>query len=134
MKNKKALLKILEVFIAIILITGVLILLYSRVNKPNKSEEIYNLEKTILDEIAADPMLRNNVLNSSLGILSTGVLNNFVKERIPEGFNFTLRVCDIEDICPMQEYKEEVFATERIISSTLYDYEPKKLKVFMWKE
>jgi len=128
--NKKAWLRIVEAFIAIILIASVLIVIYSRtIEKPSKSESIYNLQKTILDEIAVDIELRQNVLDNK-----TENIENFVSERIPAGFKFSVRICDLNDICGLQEYKEEVYSSERIISSTLQEYNPKKLKIFMWEE
>jgi len=126
-KSKKGWIRILEAFLAVALISSVLVFLYVRTITP-RGEDVYNLQKTILDEIAASPILRNATLNSD-----NNTIMNFVKERIPSGFEFTIRICEPEDICSLPEYKEEVYATERIISSTLLEYSPKKVKIFMWK-
>lgn len=129
-QNKKGWLRIIEAFIAIILILGVLIAVYSRViEKPKKADYAYNLEKSILDEISMDSALRDAVLNGDATAITT--ITNFVRTRI-KGFNFEIKICELEDICSMNSYKKEVYATERIISSTLEKYQPKKLKIFMW--
>ena len=56
--NKKGWLRILEAFLAIMLITGVLLVLYSRNLNTNRGGEIYNLQKSILDEVAEDDEMR----------------------------------------------------------------------------
>ena len=129
MRNKKAWLRIAEAFIAILLITGVMVFLYSETDKPSKSAEVYNVEKVILDEIAFNESLRSAVLNND-----TVSIKNFVAIRIPAGFNFTINICDVDNICGLVKYKEGVFASEGIISSNLTSYKPKKIKIFMWLE
>lgn len=133
-KNKKAWLRILEAFIAIILITGVLLVLYTRtIKKPAIGEEIYKFQKNILDEIASMPTLREDVLK--------GVESNveiFAEKRTPPSFNVAVEICEVDEICELSEYMgregKDIYSTERIISSTIQmqDFEPKKLKVFMW--
>jgi hypothetical protein len=128
--GKKGWLRVAEAFIAIILIVGFLVVLYSKTEeKPRRDEEIYKLQKTILDEIAADPKLREGVLNNK-----TGEIISFVSRRIPYRFNFTIRICSIDKICGLQYYQGDTYSSERIISSVLEKYEPKKLKIFMWQE
>jgi len=134
LEEKGGWLRILEAFIAIMLIISALIILYSRaIEKPKKAEDIYKLQRIILDEIADSPELREAVLNNN-----TEKIISFVGNRTLMSFNFTIRVCELNDICRLQYYigKEgkDIYSTERLISSTLEKYEPKKLKIFMWKE
>ncbi len=132
-KSKKGWLRILEAFIAIILITSVLVVLYSRtIERPRRVEEIYNLQETILGEVASSNKLREAVINNR-----TEEIKSFIERRIPGGFNFTIEICEVNEICELGEYREEgeeVYSSERIISSTLEIYQPKKLKIFMWEE
>ncbi len=129
MVNKKGWIRIMEAFIGIILIAGFLVVLYSNIISPsNKSEELYRFQKIILDEIAENNDLRENVLNNIKDPIS-----DFVDERIPSGFNYTIKICEPGDICSMNEYHEETYSSERIISSTLKKYDPKKIKIFMWE-
>ena len=128
--NKKAWLRIVEAFIAIILIMGVLFVLYSRtIEKPQKSEDIYKIESSILEEISLNKELRDAVLNDAPGFIV-----DFARERIPSGLNFTIMICKVEDICNLDFYKEEMYASEKVVSSTLEKYEPKKVRIFMWQE
>jgi len=134
LKEKRGWLRILEAFIAIILIIGALIVIYSKtIEKPKKAEEIYKLQGAILDEIADNPELREAVLNENI----TRIID-FIGDRTYPSFNFTIRICEVNDICSLQYYIGEegndVYSTERVISSTLEKYEPKKLKIFMWRE
>lgn len=127
MRNKKAWLRIAEAFIAILLIAGVLIYLYSNASKSSKSEQIYSIEKTILNDIASDDALRSDILNNNIDNA-----RNFAFKRIPSGYSFELKICEVNDICNLNTYKEEVYSSEKVISSTLQKYNPKKLKIFMW--
>ena len=130
MVNKKGWLRILEAFIAVVLIASFLLVLYSRaVERPKISEEVYQIQKTILDEIASNPELRQAVLNGN-----EEKIINFTYDRIPSGFEFAMRICEVNEVCGLKEYKEGVYSSERIISSTLEEYSPKKLKIFMWKK
>ncbi|MBU1135970.1 MAG: hypothetical protein ABIG37_00665 [Nanoarchaeota archaeon] len=131
MKNKKGWLRIAEAFLAILLITGVLIFLNTGFDYSNKkTDEIYFLEKSILNEISNNQTLRGNILQDNPNI---ELIENEIKYRIPLIFNFSVMVCEIYEICNPDFYYEEVYAKEKIISSTLQKYEPKKVKIFLWK-
>ncbi len=129
--SKKGWIRILEAFIAVTILAGFFTFVYvSNIRNPNQINEIYNL-KVILDEIADNIELRNKVLDNDLEDIKT-----FVAERIPPSFNFEVKVCNIKDICQLNFYVEEVFSSERIISTTLDrpDVTPKKVKIFIWKK
>lgn len=133
MRNKRGWLRILEAFVAIMLIAGALVIIYSRnAENPSRADEIYKLQKTILNEIASDPTLRENVINENEE--SIKIINNFVKDRVSFPLNFTVRICGLEDICSLGFYKEELYSQEKVISSTLEYYTPKKVRLFMWVE
>ncbi|MFH1307341.1 MAG: hypothetical protein ABIH72_00635 [archaeon] len=128
--NKKGWLRIFEAFIAVILIAGVLIVLVLNQRADRTFEDdIHNLERSILVEIADNPSLRNSTLKTDLApILAVA------SPKIPPGMNFTMRVCPIDEICGLQEYREEVYVEEIVISSTIEEYAPKKLRIFIWEE
>lgn len=129
--NKKAWLRIVEAFIAIILILSVAIVVYSKnIEQPRRADEIYNLEKVILDEISFEENLRNAVLAGQ-----NETLENFVEGKMAgRSFNYSIKICSIEDICSLPYYKKEIYAKDRIISSNLSLYLPKKIKIFIWIE
>lgn len=131
MVNKKGWVRIIEAFVAVILIAGVIIYFYSTgIEKPKRGEEIYNFEKTALEQIASDSGLRGQILNNNPTNAKL-----FVQSIMPPGFIMELKICEINDICPLGgDYKQEVYSSERIITSTLTTYNPKKIKIFMWLE
>ena len=132
MKDKKGFLRIVEAFIAILLIIGALLIVYTRVLPgPQIPSQVYNFQKTLLDEIAANETMRNYILQNN-----PGPAQDFVGARVPAGFESEVKICEPGDICPSTEYHEEIFSTERIISVTLEqeELEPKKIKVFMWRK
>ena len=129
-KNKKAWLRIVEAVMAVVIILSVVIVLYGKnIEKPEKSDFIYSQQEIILTEISENPELRNAVITGN-----TLLIESFVNQRKPSGFNYSLRICSLDDVCGFNEYKKEIFSSERIISSTLQDYAPKKLKLFTWIE
>src|SRR3989344_7820528 len=105
MRGKKAWLRIAEAFISIVLIAGVFLVLYSKtIDKPKISESIYKLEGVILDEISSNIELRQAVLDGD-----KAKIESFIIARIPPGLEFSARICEPEEICGLQEYKEEVY-------------------------
>lgn len=138
MINKKAWVRILEAFIAIILIMSVFIILYSRtVSKTGMSEQIYRFEESILDEVASKEEFRNIILTN--GDITN--IKTFISQRMLPGFDFDIRICNVEEICELETYigkeGEEIYSNERIISSTIAQqtpFQPKKIKIFMWEK
>ena len=126
--NEKGWIRILEAFIAVALIAGVLIFVMSRNIQSNKDDEIYRLQRIILEEAANDIEIRDAVLNNR-----EEEVNASIGEKVPEEFEFYVRICEVEDVCGLPFYKEEKYADEIIITSTLEQYSPKKLRLFLWQ-
>ncbi len=152
MKNKKGFLRIIEAFIAVLIVAGVIIVILAgrAGNRLNKDDVVYNLQKVILEEVSGNRELREAVLKA-VDSDSNGIINedneeeageenyakikDFVFMRVPKVFEFEVQICvDIGDICGPREYKKEMYAKEIVISSTLQDYNPRKLKLFMWEK
>lgn len=128
-KEKKAWIKIVEAFMAIILILGVLLILsYTDILNKKGANNIYQFQKTILDEVASNQEYRQKILN-----IETAEIKEIISSKIPLGYGYDVKICEINEICSLSEYIEEVYSSERIISSTLDLNNPKKLKLFMWK-
>ena len=128
MKSKRGWIRIVEAFIAIMLIMAVLMSIYSK--QPEKrSNDIDKMMSSILDEIVNENSLRQDIIGNK-----TEDINLFVSERIPRILNFTVRICKVEDICSLDVYHENVYAQERILSSTIQTYNVTKLKLFVWEE
>jgi len=135
MRNKKAWLRILEAFIAILLVAGVMFVLYVRQpDSIDKFEGIYRIQESILDEIANNKALREDILNDR----KTIQIETFIQDRVPASFDFDYEICIPEEICELSEYKgvegKDIYSTERLITSSLEVFSPKKLKIFMWEK
>ncbi len=132
-KNKKAWLRIVEAFFAILIITSVLLVIVTRQPIERDSYEIHNIERGILRQVALNESLRQYVLNED-----EDEIKSFVKDVAPVYWNFTIEICNIEGICAMEPYpksalNKEIYADEILISSTLQEYNPKRLKLFVWE-
>jgi len=135
MVNKKGWLRIAEAFIAIVIIAGVLLFVFTKnINKPSMEEQIYNIEKEILEGIADNAELRERVLN-----MEEREIEIFISENLPSNLGFYVRVCEIDNVCglpnPAETYTNKaIYSKERIITSTLTEFEPKKIKLFVWEK
>lgn len=130
MKSKKGWLKILEAFIAIALIGGFLVFIYTlRVGDEEEGKDIYELEEVLLDEVRANNRLREKVLKND-----KSSIENYFEGRIPSGFNYSVNICNAERICGPSKWRENTYSDSIVISANLTRYEPKKLRLFIWKE
>jgi hypothetical protein len=131
MRNKKAWVRIVEAFIAITLIFSVFITLYSKqVYKPDISDEVYSLQKALLGQISNEEKLRQDVLDENNESIML-----FLEDKIPDSFDYNIKICNLTEICSMDFYQKEVFASETVISSTIQGgYSPKVIKIFMWRK
>jgi len=132
MKNKKAWLRIVEAFLAVLIITGVLLTIVVKQPQQNRNSEIHNMQRLILNQISLNDTLRAEILNNQ----KSGT-ESFISEIKPVYWNYTIEICNVKDVCGMSNYPssevgKEIYAEEMIISSTLEEYNPKKLKLFIW--
>lgn len=138
--KKRGWIRILEAVLAIILVSSVLIyvVVKNQVNVQNEklAERVANLQDNVLDGIAQSSTLRNATLNSNFSLLE-----EYVISQLDGSFNYSLGICEIRaPVCPPQSpYREsqitttsDLFVDERIISSTLDNYNPKILRLYIW--
>lgn len=129
-RDKKAWLKILEVFIAIALIFSVTLIVYSKTNKTiDKEVEIKRIQRAILQEISYNDALRKAVLANH-----TDEVRDFIRSRMHPSLGFDITICDLNDICNIYIQGKDVYVDETVISSSLDTYGPKKLRLFVWKK
>jgi len=130
MKGKRGWIRIVEAFIAILMISGVLVFIMSERTKTTSNEKIDIIVKVILREITDSEDLRNAVVSDDVGKLT-----DFIATRIPSTLNYEIKICEIDNICSMQTYiPENVYAQEAVVSSTLDEYNVKKIKIFVWQK
>jgi|ETNmetMinimDraft_26_1059896.scaffolds.fasta_scaffold32784_2 hypothetical protein len=140
--NRRGWLRILEATIAVLIVISTLVVVYS--NQPTRTidleEYMYNLQKKILLDIGSRSDLRANVLNYGDFENSTA-LENFTSMNVPSSFRHSIKVCDLSNgnVCKLNNTEvietknKNVFVEETIVSADFGDYNPKKVRVFIWE-
>ena len=143
-KNKKAWIKIVESFIAILMIVSVLsvIVIKDLVKKPNNSETIYEEEFYILQKIQINSSLRQEILElTPVPMESTNSsfpfeFETFLNSTSLNGFSCNLKICIPNTGCvlsnPLSE--KEIYAKSILINSDLNTYNPREVAIFCWKD
>lgn len=127
-KDKKAWIRIAEAAIAIMLLASVILVLMTRQARPKDiAGAMYKLQHTILDEASRNESVRNAVLSGQVP-----TINSFIQERLPGGFGFNISICNPGERCNAEVPEKEIYVDDIIISSTLQQYNPKKLKFYAW--
>ena len=130
LNNKRGWLRILESFIGIMIIAGVLLFIYS--NQPKQKIDtsyISYLQSQILDEIETNESLRNNILSGKITLI-----NESAEAKIPNTMGFEVKVCELQDEvgCKGTYIEKERFTKDKIIATNLTLYSPKKVRLIIW--
>ena len=145
-KNRRGWIKILEAFIAILLVAGVLLIVINKeyIGEKDISSQVYDVEISILREIQLNATLRDYVLNVNAENLPVEWKDdNFpqdIKDKIdsrkPNYLNCEAKICWLNESCELTEYpKENIYAQAAAITTTLETPEEeqlKQLKLFCW--
>ena len=129
-KERKAWIRIVEAFLAILIITTALLILISNKSKEqNLGEDIYETQRQILNIISKNDALRQDILDEN-----NVNVDIEIEKMLSPGLDFATNICDLNGICPNPGSYEnkDIFATEVIITSNLTTYSPKKLRFFVW--
>lgn len=152
-KNKRGWIRILEATIAVMIVSGVLVVVYSKQVDRGiaPADYFFSLQRQILADISGRSDLRLAILNV---IEETGndgnfsMIDDFINGKVPNAFGYSLRVCDLGDeidFCKMNAdtyvatRDRDVFVEEIVISSELGSGpdavagDPKKLRFFIWE-
>lgn len=129
MKNKKGWLRIVEASIAILIIASATLLIIYK--EPAKSAvDVHEIQRDILELAVLNESIRASILQDD--ILSVEL---YIEENTPSDWNFTIRICEVDEVCGMPFYiNEDVYADEILVAANLTKYSPKKLKMFMWEK
>jgi len=142
--NKRGWITVLEATIAVMLVSGVLMVVYVKQDTHDSSVQdyVFSLQRQILADISARSDLRTLALKEN-----ETELNIFVGSKIPTAYRSSLKVCRLEsndDFCKLnyteviEAREKEVFVEETVISSELVTgasaiYEPMKVRIFVWE-
>ena len=139
-RPKKAWLRVVEVIAAILILTGVVSVMYQKpVSYVSNAELVSDIQTRILNDISLNDSLRKEVLRDNNP--ANLVINNFVNQSLLSAgissLDYEVKICDLNaNSCSFSRVSEtinkEVFVEEKIISSDLTTYSPKKIRLFMW--
>lgn len=146
MKNKKAWVRVVEVFIAILLLIGIALLIVTQrvdFSEDDFSKEIFEREILILRSIQLNDSLRNLILEVSLptdweDFESSGLgdVRREIVEKTPGAFNCTAKICALDDSCILNksiDFDSEVYVEVGFFSADIDTYSPRQLKLFCWE-
>jgi hypothetical protein len=130
--NRKAWLKIAEAFFAVLLVGSVLIFIATRVPKGTTVIDVHDLQRNILKQISMDSSLRQEIIQNN-----TANTEAFIRDELPNYLDFSIKICEIGEVCSLDDATviasdKEVYSEETLITSTLNQYAPKKLRFFVW--
>lgn len=142
MKNKKAWIKIIEAFTAVILVTIVLLIIINSgyIKKEDISSRIYDTQIAILREIQFNDDLRIEILNVSSvplewdNTIFPPNLKEKIIDRTPNYLKCSGKICSPEDVCSFAgTVDKDIYAESILMSATIESgYSPKQLKLFCW--
>lgn len=146
--NKKGWIRMVEVFIAIVLIAGVVSLIlgerYS--GEEDISAEMYAKQGLIIKKIQLNDSLRNEIIPILIVDLPLSSMDlGFPPETLarinletPSDIFCYSKICALDDPCIAEELQEEadknVYARSIPIFATITDYSPKQIKLFCWNK
>jgi hypothetical protein len=132
--NKKGWLKIIEVFLAIMIILGAILIIFAkRTPQADIAEEIYESQRQILELVSKNNTLRSEIIKTPER-KNNAIVNEFIANIAPISWKFSTNICELDSICanPINIHYSNVYSTEVMITSNLTDYSPKKLRLFVW--
>ena len=139
MKNKRGWIKIVEAFVAVLLIAGVVLIIIDKeyLKKEDISSEVYDTELKILKEIQLNNTLRENILNAGTPPINWSnfplIIKNKIINDMPDYLDCNAKICGIEDACTIDENSEkDIYVQSVIITSTLDTLNYRQLKLFCW--
>ncbi len=142
-RNRKGWIKIVEAFVAILLVAGVLLIVVNR-NSNNStadlSDRIYNAEISIIREIQVNVSLRNEIVSLIPPVewdssSFPANIKNLIISRTPNYLDCVAKICDTSDACFLTAYTDkDTYAQSGIISGTQTEINALQLKLFCWQK
>lgn len=138
--NNRGVWRVIESVIAVLIIAGALLLFISR-EEISKQSQYFEVLRPTLDEIAQDDSVRDKIIKDDPSTWTTEEeIINILRNRFSNSeLELNISICDINNIPCLTnedyypgEIKGEVYSEERLISSTLIDYGPAILRVYIW--
>lgn len=144
--SKKAWIRIVEAFIALLLITGTLLVVIDRgyIGRTDIAPQVYTAQVAILREIELNSDYRSAIINQ--GIETPINWDEFedkgleevqekINQSIPDYLECVAKICKLEDICSLvriEDIEKDIYAQAVAIAAEKDVYEPRQLKLFCW--
>jgi len=140
MKGKRGWIRIVEAFVALLLITGVLLFVVNKgyIKGTDISEDVYRDELSILREIELNDVLRLEILKADIenGLVISNLnlpkTYSLIEDRIPDYLDCEAKICKLDKICITKNKEQDVYAQAVVISATDELYSPRQIKLFCW--
>lgn len=132
MVNRKAIARIIELLIAITIISVILLITYRQTLPSQETNDLSEDARDILSEISTMDDLRDEVVSNQVNVNAMTNTIAYVDSRLPDYIDFELRACIITSSCGQSTYIGNVYSAERIISTSRTDFGPIKLRLFVW--
>ena len=146
-KDKKGWIKIVEAFLAIMLIAAILLTALNERSNLLGDQSEYELyqdyhesEIAVLKKIQLNDTIRDDILNISEGQLPVSggdvpeSMKNEVRFKIPIYLNCTYQICSVGSECKMDTGIEDDLFVEHIgIFANRTHYNPRKVNLFCWE-
>jgi len=135
--NKRGWIKIIEAFIAILLVAGVLLFVINKgyIGKADISDKVYDAELSILREIELDDSLRSQILEAEIGGNVPKDIRDKVEQRKPDYLTCEAKICKLDEICEMDTYLEkDVYSQSVAIAADREKFDPRQLRLFCWTD
>ena len=142
--NKRGWLKVLEVFMAILLLVAILTIILNNQDASNKkkSEEIYKQQAFALRIIQLDDNLRGKIMSVDSNYLPTDSDNNFpsdinnsINNAMPDYLICKSMICLFGNKCVLGSApaKKDIYVKSVLITTDGTGYETRELKLFCWE-
>ena len=128
--NKRGWIRIVEAFIAILMIIGAILFIYVGQDQvPDISEDVHEKQSQILEVIVKNESLREDIIHDY-----NGRVDNIISNMIASNWDFATKICDVDDLCNLDitPNDRDVYVAERLVTSSLTEYSPKKIRFFVW--
>lgn len=132
MVNKKGIARIIELMIAITIISIILLITYRQTLPSQETNDLSEDARDILAEISTIDDLRDEVVGNQVNVNAMTNTIAYIDSRLPDYIDFELRACVITSSCGQSTYVGDVYSAERIISTSRTGFNPIKLRLFVW--
>lgn len=141
-KNRKGWIEIVEAFVAVLLVAGVLLIVLNKgyLQKIDISNRVYEAELSILREVQTNDSLRTKILSAAEPMpvpwedaRFPSELKDKITVRTPDYLSCVGKICNMTQVCVISESSgKDIYSQAVTISSTLQTLNYRKLNLFCW--